>query len=175
MVTFLFVFLILLLAVIQASFLPHFELLGSVPNLMLVFVISWCILKNYKKGLLSAVLGGFFLDLFSSIFFGLNMISLLVVMIVVYLITTNFVDVNNVYTRIGVISLATVFYYLFILLIFFTLEFFDLELLGYLEPLWQKIIGGIILNIVLMFLFYRVVNFFQDFSIKYNNKVKAKT
>jgi len=175
MILFLFITLVLLLTVLQTSFLPHFELLGSVPNLILVFIVSWCILKNYKNGLFSAVLGGFLLDLFSSTFFGINMISLTVTMIVTYLVISNFVDMNNIYTRIGMISLATLFYYLFILLIFFILEFFDLKLIGYLQPLWQKILGGIVLNIILMFLFYRFVNFFRDFSTRYNDRIKAKT
>lgn len=175
MVLFLFIILVLFLTIIQTSFLPHFELLSSVPNLILVFVVSWCILKNYKNGLLSAVLGGFLLDLFSSTFFGINMISLTVTMILIYIIISNFVDMNNIYTRIGIISLATLFYYLFTLFIFFILEFFDLKLIGYLQPLWQKILGGMVLNIVLMFLFYWFVNFFRDFSIRYNDKIKAKT
>jgi rod shape-determining protein MreD len=142
---------------------------------MLVFVISWCILKNYKNGLLGAVIGGFLLDLFSSTFFGVDMICLTITMIITYLVVSNFVDMNNIYTRIGVISLATFFYYLLMLLIFFILEFFDLKFMGYLQPLWQKILGNIALNIILMFLFYRFVNFFRDFSIRYNDKIKART
>ncbi len=175
MVLFLLTLLISLLAILQASFLPHFELLGSVPNLMLVFVISWCILKNYKNGLYGAVLGGFLLDLFSSTFFGINMISLIITMIIIYLIISHFVDMNNIYTRIGIITLATLFYYLLIFLIFFILKFVDLKFVGYLQPLWYKILGGIVLNIILMFLFYRFVNFFRDFSIRYNDRIKAKT
>lgn len=175
MILFLFTILVLLLSVLQASFLPHFELLGSVPNLMLVFIISWCILKNYRNGLLGAVLGGFLLDLFSSTFFGINMISLTATMIIIYLVIFNFIDMNNVYTRVGIIALSTLFYYLFILLTFFILGFFDLKFIEYLYPLWKKIIGGIVLNIILMFLFYRFVNFFRDFSIRYNDRLKAKT
>lgn len=175
MVLTLFIIIILLLSIIQASFLPHFELLSSVPNLMLVFVISWCILKNYKNGLLGAILGGFFLDLFSSTFFGINMVSLTITMIITYLIIINFVDMNNIYSRIGIITFATLFYHLLVLTLFFVLGFFDLEFMGYLQPLWKKILGGVLLNIILIFLFYRFVNFFYDFSIRYNEKIKAKT
>lgn len=175
MVFFLFIILVLLLSILQASFFPHFELLSTIPNLILVFITSWCVLKNYKYGLLSAVLGGFLLDLFSSTFFGINMISLTITMIVTYLIITNFIDINNVYSRIGIITFSTVFNYLFILLLFFILGFFNLEFIDYLYPLWKKIVGGIFLNVALMFLFYRFVNYFRDFSVRYDDRIKAKT
>jgi rod shape-determining protein MreD len=57
------------LVLIQNSFLIHFV---NLPNLVLIFVGLINILedKTKKAGLISAVIGGFFLDMFSSQFIG---------------------------------------------------------------------------------------------------------
>ena len=69
------------LALIQTSFLIHFNILGTVPNLILILV---CLLSFFEKpkeywGIFGALLGGFFLDIFSNSFMGLAIISLLIV------------------------------------------------------------------------------------------------
>jgi rod shape-determining protein MreD len=57
-----FYFLILM----QASFLVHFSILGIVPNLVFIFVIFINILNfaQWQK-FYSAIVGGFYLDIFS--------------------------------------------------------------------------------------------------------------
>lgn len=60
-----------ILVILQASFLVHFSLWGWVPNLILISVILLNIFNSdVKLGVGAAVVGGFFLDIFSSNFIG---------------------------------------------------------------------------------------------------------
>jgi len=56
------------LALFQTSFLAHFSIFGFVPNLIFIIVILWNFFEKPKKtlGIFSALIGGFFLDVFSS-------------------------------------------------------------------------------------------------------------
>lgn len=80
------------LTIIQDSFLPHFLIFGYTPNLVFILIIF---LIFFKPGLLagqaggrhdaasvsliSAILGGIFLDIFSANFFGFNVLILLAI------------------------------------------------------------------------------------------------
>lgn len=57
-----------LLALLQTSFLTHFRIWGIVPNFILISVILINILEKPQKnaGIIAGLLGGFFLDIFSS-------------------------------------------------------------------------------------------------------------
>lgn len=61
------------LALFQTSFLVHFKFKGGVLNLVLVFIILISFFEQKEKhyGFLSGIIGGLYLDIFSSIFFGL--------------------------------------------------------------------------------------------------------
>jgi len=70
------IFLILItlyfFTILQTSFLIYFSIFGLVLNLVFIFVI---LLNSFERiedntGMLAALLGGFFLDVFSSRFFG---------------------------------------------------------------------------------------------------------
>ncbi|MDO8530359.1 MAG: hypothetical protein Q7S10_03075 [bacterium] len=74
------------LALLQASFLPHFSIMGAAPSL--VFILFFILVFNeclkhkffhaeYYFALFLVVLGGIFLDIFSPFYFGLSIISLL--------------------------------------------------------------------------------------------------
>jgi len=70
------------LALLQNSFLSHFSLLGSIPNL--VFIFFFLLVFFNKTGsiyemIFWAVLAGFFLDVFSYSYIGPNIILFLVV------------------------------------------------------------------------------------------------
>jgi len=68
----LILFLFYILALIQGSFLVHFTIFGVFPNLVLIFVLLINIFTplNDWFGVVSALIGGFFLDIFSAGFFG---------------------------------------------------------------------------------------------------------
>ncbi len=70
-----------LLTLIQTSFLVHFNILGVIFNLVLVFV---CLLSFFEGptqrwGFFAAVIGGFFLDIFSTSFIGISIFVLVLI------------------------------------------------------------------------------------------------
>ncbi|PIP23631.1 MAG: rod shape-determining protein MreD [Candidatus Nealsonbacteria bacterium CG_4_10_14_0_2_um_filter_38_17] len=66
-------------ALIQSSFLVFFTFKGIALNLILISVILINIIESSKGnfGIFAAVAGGFFLDIFSGKYFGINTIILL--------------------------------------------------------------------------------------------------
>jgi len=76
------------LSLLQTSFLVHFSICGIVPNLILIIVILWNFFekpKNYS-GLYIAVIGGFFLDIFSNRFIGFYILISLTLAIIIKLV-----------------------------------------------------------------------------------------
>ena len=67
-----------MVAILQASVLPYLSLAGVKPDLMLLVVISWGLLRGLREGLLWAFVGGLCLDLFSGAPFGVSALALLV-------------------------------------------------------------------------------------------------
>lgn len=57
-------------AVVQSAVAPHFAIHGLKAELVLALVVSWSILRGSEEGLVWAILGGLFLDLFSAAPFG---------------------------------------------------------------------------------------------------------
>jgi len=69
--------LILLLAVIlQTTLVPFLAFVGVSPNLVLVLLLFWVILRSFKKVWIGVLLTGLFLDFFSGLPFGLISLSL---------------------------------------------------------------------------------------------------
>ena len=66
------------LALVEASFLIHFSIFDSIPNLILlsVIVINLFEKRENKTGIFAGAIGGFFLDIWSSAFFGLQILIL---------------------------------------------------------------------------------------------------
>jgi rod shape-determining protein MreD len=58
--------LLLAAALLQASALSSFPILGVYPNLVLVLVVSWTVVRGQREGMIVVPLGGLCLGLFSS-------------------------------------------------------------------------------------------------------------
>lgn len=62
------------LSVLQTSFLVHFRIWGFIPNLVILLIAIFGLLEKtesiFSRGIFLAFIGGFFLDLYSSHFFG---------------------------------------------------------------------------------------------------------
>ncbi|OQY20181.1 MAG: rod shape-determining protein MreD [Anaerolineaceae bacterium 4572_32.1] len=71
--------LLLSVALLQATALPELKILGVKPELMLLLVLAWSLLRSSEEGLLWAFVGGMMLDLFSGGPFGTSTLGLLVV------------------------------------------------------------------------------------------------
>jgi rod shape-determining protein MreD len=74
---FIFIPLIYFLTLFQASFLVFFDINGYVLNLVLISVLFFNLFESQRKisGLVLAIFGGLFLDIFSSGLFGVNFIG----------------------------------------------------------------------------------------------------
>ena len=70
------------LAILQTSFLAHFNIMGATLNL--VFILFFLVVffeesQKYIQGIFSAITAGFFLDILSSSYFGVTIVLLLIV------------------------------------------------------------------------------------------------
>ncbi|MBI1866140.1 MAG: hypothetical protein HY005_02545 [Candidatus Staskawiczbacteria bacterium] len=71
-----------LLGIFQTGFFTHFNIMGA--SLNLIFILFYIIVffensKKYIQGIFSAFTAGFFLDIFSSFYFGTSFICLLII------------------------------------------------------------------------------------------------
>lgn len=67
------------IAIIQSTVASHIRLFGVSPNLVLLFTVSWALLRGMGDGILIGLAGGMVLDGLSGASFGLATISLIVV------------------------------------------------------------------------------------------------
>jgi rod shape-determining protein MreD len=71
--------LLLVVALFQATALPALKVLGVKPELMLLTVLAWSLVRGVEEGLFWAFVGGLMLDLFSGGPLGASALALLVV------------------------------------------------------------------------------------------------
>ena len=73
-------FLLFFLAITQTSFLIHLDVYGVTLNLVLIFVVLFNFFEEPRKinGLVVAVIGGFYLDLFSDLQIGASLFTLVI-------------------------------------------------------------------------------------------------
>ena len=83
------------LVLIQTSFLVHFTVFDAVPNIVLILVVVWNILEKRKNylGIINALIGGFFLDIFSNRFIGFYVLILVGLAIFIKLIFKRYVRI----------------------------------------------------------------------------------
>jgi len=71
--------LLLVVALLQATVMPHLVLWGVFPNLPLVIVASWGLLRGSGQGLTWGLVAGVALDLFSGAPFGTSILTLIAI------------------------------------------------------------------------------------------------
>ncbi len=83
------------LVLIQTSFLVHFTIFDAVPNIVLILVVAWNLLEKRKNylGIINALIGGFFLDIFSNRFIGFYVLILVGLAIFIKLIFKRYVRI----------------------------------------------------------------------------------
>lgn len=74
--------LLLTVALLQTSVMPNFLLFGVVPDLMLLVVVSWTLLRGIHESIILALAGGLMLDLLSGGPFGVITVSLSLVVLI---------------------------------------------------------------------------------------------
>ena len=69
----------IVLAIIQSAFFSRIRILGHIPQLLVLAVISWAIVRDLTEGAVWALIGGLCLDLFSVGPLGANSLALIAV------------------------------------------------------------------------------------------------
>ena len=82
----LFIPLLGILAILQSTLLPRFPLLNVHPDLVLLTVMSWALLRGMTEGLTWAFIGGIWIDLLSGGPFGLSPLTLVITAFLVSLL-----------------------------------------------------------------------------------------
>ncbi len=72
------ILLLIGVALVQSTVMPHLTLWGVKPDLMLLVVISWSLLRGTREGIVWGFIGGLCLDLFSGAPFGSSALALLI-------------------------------------------------------------------------------------------------
>lgn len=136
-------------ALLQSSFLPHLFRGGLKPDLVVMLVISWGLLRGVKEGLLWAFIGGLALDLLSATPLGFSAL-LLTLLILLTSLGQKSVYRANILFPLAIIFLATLGYNLTLL--------FAWQLLGrpalWWESLREVLLPTALLNILVMFPLY---------------------
>ncbi len=78
--------ILVVVALIQHVIVPHITFFGAHPNVMLVVVVAWGLLRGNRDGLIWALVGGLLLDLFSLAPIGTAMLPMLIVLLLVGLL-----------------------------------------------------------------------------------------
>ena len=120
-------FLFYFLTLLQTSFLIHHSWRGAGINLVLLVFIIFLFneKKDIKEGVLLAVLAGFFLDVFSSYFFGIFILFFIFLFFLISQIRKRILA-NNLWGYLLVLFSVLVIYYFFFFLISHRFNFFDI-------------------------------------------------
>lgn len=112
----------LLLAVVQTAVLPHFPILGLIPQLSFLVALAWGLLRGMNEGIVWAFIGGLLLDLFSVAPMGVTSLSFMLAILAVVWIE-NAIPADRFFVPVIMTAAATVINLLIYLIL--------LRLLGY--------------------------------------------
>lgn len=177
---------IIILGIIQVSFLTTWPFPISSLNLILSLVIFLTVIVNYQRGLWWALGGGLLLELYSSSIFGLITLSLVLTVIGINFLFNNFFTNRSLYSLLILGFIGTIGYSLIVsgfkslFLIFLPRAMsrggFDINFLGinfWPNFFWQPLLNLIILAII-FFTYYistgRLKNIFLFHPISYEAK-----
>ena len=142
---------LLILAVLQSAVLPHFPILGHVPQLLFLVALAWGSLRGANEGVMWAFVAGICQDLFSAIPMGVTSLGFMVAVLVAVLAAQVFPE-NRFFLPLLQGALATI--------IFIGLYFVLLNIMGY-ELSWETagfLFPLIILHSILILPIYWLLN-----------------
>lgn len=90
-----FIILFYFLVLLQTSFLVHLNIKGIIPNFIIILVILWNLFekKGGSLGMYNALIGGFFLDVFSNRPIGFYILILVILAIFIKLFIKKYVQI----------------------------------------------------------------------------------
>lgn len=146
-------FFLLGLGILQVSFLSTWPAPVSSFNLILTLAIFTAVIINYDKGLYWALGGGLFLELYTHLFFGLTTLSLILTVILINVLFSNFFTNRSFYSLMILGLIGSLTYNLSVLLFQLLLAAFKLSA----EPIffdfkfqfvWQPFFSLVILAVI---------------------------
>lgn len=147
--------LLFFIVIFQVTFVSYISIFGAIPNLALIFLLFLVIFKEYREALVDAFLAGLFIDLFSSLPFGITIISLLATVSAINFLSRNIFSKPNVII-VGIIGALGTLIYKFILIgeiKFFDFFHFSGISYNFLPSLWGEVFYNAILLIGVYLLF----------------------
>lgn len=144
---------IIILGIIQVSFLTTWLFPINSLNLILSLVVFLTVIVSYERGLWWALGGGLFLELYYSSVFGLITLSLLLTVIGINFLFNNFFTNRSLYSLVILGFIGTIGYQLIILSfkLLVMIFGFSISFLGFnfwFQFFWQPILNLIILGII---------------------------
>jgi rod shape-determining protein MreD len=87
---------VILLLFLQIGVFPHLTILGAIPNLILISILSLVILKGWKKNLGWIIAAGLFFDFYSlDNILGVSILLLIISSIIVQFFSSHFLKKSN--------------------------------------------------------------------------------
>ncbi len=172
------IFLVLILGIIQVSFLSTWPWPVSSLNLILSLVIFFAVISSYEKSLWLAFGAGLFLEIYSGLYFGLTVSALLLTVIIINQLFSNFFTNRSYYSLMMLGLIGTVAYNFIIMILNFIIYFFKLSPTLIPFDFWAQFFWQALFNlIILTIIFYayhistnRLRSFFLFPSAYYENK-----
>ena len=161
MTIYIFVPLLVIAAILQASVISHMSIWGVFADLPLLVVTSWSLLRGVREGVLWGFVGGVAVDLLSGAPFGAATLSMMVVGALAGLGKTG-VFRTHVVLQVLAMFLATVVYDLVFLLILWLSGSPNLGPAIWLDSLVRIILPSALMNAVLMPLVFVVVRMLSN-------------
>lgn len=109
--------IMLLLAIIQATVMPKFPILGFVPLLTFLVALAWGLLHTIEEGVAWAFIGGLFVDMFSVTPLGATSLAMMAAVAAVILINRNFPESRVLLPIILSFTATLVFWFTYLLIL----------------------------------------------------------
>lgn len=109
--------IMLLLAIIQATVMPKFPVLGFVPLLTLLVALAWGLLHTIEEGVVWAFIGGFFVDIFSITPIGATSLAMMAAVAAVIIIKRNFPESRVLLPIILSFTATLIYWFVYLLML----------------------------------------------------------
>lgn len=158
---FLNLILLISLVIFQISFISGLPLWFSNFNFILVVLIFILVFGGLKTAIFWSLGAGFLLDIYSFLFFGFYLTSLFFTILIINFLLVNFFTDRSLYSFIALSFFSFVFYNFFLNSIIFIFSFLNDQILffAFSKNFWSNFLIQIILNLIVVFLIFYLVNF----------------
>ena len=133
--------------------MPHLPIMGVKPDLVLLMVISWSLLRGAKEGTIWALVGGIGLDLLSGAPFGTSTVPLVILSLVAGL-----GELSIFRTRIALPLIATLIATLSYDLFFLLLLYVEGRSIAWTDSLTKVVLPSALVNVLLSPLVYKALH-----------------